>query len=152
MIMQTNERGFIALMSVIVISAVLLVLVFTLGIASFFNRFDTLDTENKRVSLALAEACANTAMIKLAQDADYAPVSVGECVSVSDICGAAGATRTCKICSVTKSGSIYTIVARSVYGGAYSNIRFKGYLTATNFSVSDWSELAVNPVSTCTLP
>jgi hypothetical protein len=151
--MYAHKRGFVALISVIVISAVLLVLVFTLGIASFFNRFDTLDTESKRVSMALAEACASIAMLKLAQHPNYTPMSAGDCESVSDICGVRGATRICKICSVKQSiGGMYTIVTRSVFGSAYSNLQITGFLTAANFSVSSWRELAVNPIPTCTLP
>lgn len=148
---KNTNRGFVALMSVIVISAILLVFVFTLGVASFFNRFDTLDTESRRVSLALAEACGNMAMLKIAQDAAYTPASGGECVSVSDTCGASGATRTCRICSVALSGSEYTVLARAVYGSAYSNLRIKGSMSSTNFSVSEWTEQSAYGGPTCTL-
>lgn len=143
-----GSRGFIALMSVIIISAILLVLMFTLGLSSFFNRFDVLDTENKRVSLGLAEACVNVAMVKIAQDPSYNPS--GECVSVSDTCGP-GAKKVCKICSV---GSTFpkTIDTRAVYNGAYSNVSVAvDNLGTGNFTVTSWSEVPTGPAG-CTVP
>ncbi|MBI5004049.1 hypothetical protein HZC00_03070 [Candidatus Kaiserbacteria bacterium] len=149
---RSSQRGFVALMSVIVISAILLMLIFTLGIASFFDRFDTFDTESKRASLDLAETCANMAILKIAQDADYVPASGGECISASDICGTPRAERVCKICSVVLRGSEYSITTRAVINGAYSNVQVKGSLTTENFLVTSWSEVSVYSGPTCIVP
>ena len=146
---QHHNRGFVALMSVIIISAILLVYVFTLGASSFLNRINVLDTENKRISLALAEACASTAMLKIAQNASYAPIAGGECVSVSDTCGAAGAKKTCKICPSGVSNVFY---ARAVYNGAYTNLRVEGSIASNNFSVVSWEETAPYGGPACLLP
>lgn len=143
---NTHERGFIALVSVVVMSAILLVLLLTLGVSSFLNRFDVLDTENKRVSLGLAEACVNMAMIKIAENPSYAPVSGGECVRVGgDLCP--NGPQVCKICQTSPS-----IVTRAVYNGAYTNLEVEGSISGANFVVTKWLEVAPNPVSTCTLP
>jgi hypothetical protein len=142
-----RDRGFIALMSVILISAILLVLVFTLGVSSFFNRFSTLDREYKRLSLDLAEACANVAMVKIAQDSAY---TGGECVGVSDTCGAADAEMVCAICSVSGSG-MKTIRSRAVYRGAYTNLRVTSSMASSNFLVASWEEETSGP-SGCTVP
>ncbi len=139
-------------MSVVIMSAIVLVMIFTLGASVFFSRFSVLDGEYKRVSLALAEACANTAMLKIAQDSSYSKSGAGECESVSDTCGVSSATKTCRICHVSKSGSVYTIRARAVYKGAYTNIVARGTLGATNFVISSWNEAAANPDVSCTLP
>ncbi len=152
---QEHERGFIALMSVMVISAVLLVLLFTLGASSFLNRFDVLDSQNKRVSLALAEACVNMAMINIAQDSDYGITpslpSAGECVGVSDAC-VSGSKKICKICQVTIVGSEKEIITRAAYGGTYTNLRIRGTLGSTNFSVSRWEEFTPYSGSCTTTP
>lgn len=150
--MTKNERGFVALMSIVIMSAIVLVLMFTLGISVFFSRFSVLETEHKRVSLALAEACANTAMLKIVQNASYAPAFGGECVSVSDTCGASGATRTCRICSVEESSGTYTIRTRAVHKGAYTTIEAVGTVGATNFNVDAWGEVASYTGAVCTLP
>lgn len=148
-------KGFIALISVIVISAILLMLVFTLGLSSFFNRYDALDAENKRISLGLAEACVNVAMVRIAKDSDYGinpPIAAdGECVSVSDTCGA-GAKKVCKICSVTDTSFPKTISTRAAYNGAYTNVSVAiNNTTPGNFTLRSWSEVPTGP-SDCTPP
>src|SRR4051812_21214163 len=120
----TGERGFVALISVIIVSAILLVLLFTLGAASFLSRFSVLDSENKRISLALAEACANTAMIRISQNSQYgispALPAGGDCVGVGGgVCppSVSPTSKTCRICRTSP-----TILTRAVYNGAYTNL------------------------------
>lgn len=142
--MSSNaQRGFVALMSVIIISAILLTMLFTLNMASFFARYDALASENKRVSLGLAEACMEAAKLKIAQDSVYTPASGGDCVSVSDTCGAAGASKTCKICSVSGAGNSRTIVTRAVTNGSYTTILMTGTISPGSFTVTDWGEQAL---------
>ncbi len=152
MSMHTNERGFIALMSVVIIAAILLVMMSSLGIGVFLSRFDVLESENKRVGLGLAEACMNAVMLKLAQDPHYAPPIAGECVNVGDTCGAANATRVCRICSVSSGGFPKTITTRAVYKGAYSNVRIiLDNPTPGIFPILSWRE---EPIGTtgCVVP
>lgn len=149
---RVRNRGFIALMSVMIMSAIVLVMIFTLGVSVFFSRFSVLDGENKRVSLALAEACANTAMLKVAQNSSYAPVVGGECVSVSDTCGISGAAKTCRICSVTLTDGSYTILTRAVYKGAYTTLEVQGAVGPTNFLVTKWTELPTYSGAICSIP
>lgn len=132
----SHHRGFVALMSVIIISAILLVLVFTLGTSAFFNRFDALDVESKRVSQGLAEACVNAALLKYVRG-DY----TGGTVAV--------AQKTCTICQITPSGIIQT---RAVENGAYTNIKVVTIpSTAGGLVIASWSELPNAPAG-CTLP
>ncbi len=136
---QDTQRGFIALMTVIIVGAILMVMIFTLGASAFLNRFSTFDTENKRISLALAESCANAAMIRIAQNPSYSPVGNGECVSVGGTCPAG--KMVCKICEVTPvGGPNYTIYARASYNGAFTNIEVDGSIVSDNFSVTRWVE------------
>lgn len=81
---QKNNKGFIALFSVILISFVLLLVTTTLSFAGFSGRFNILESEYKKRSRELAEACLATARLKLAENNFYSGngiVSVG-----SDTC------------------------------------------------------------------
>lgn len=120
---QPIQRGFVALMSVIIISAILLVTIYLLSASSFLNRFDSLDFENKRVSLGLAEACVNAAVLEYAQG-----VQTAQQVTVE-------AGKTCRICSINLATGV--ILTRAVYNHAYTNI------TATvnsTYALTNWSE------------
>ena len=66
-----SGAGFIALISAIIISAVLLVVTVTLSYSSFFARYNLLDSEYKDRSSALAEGCVDAALLKLANDPNY---------------------------------------------------------------------------------
>lgn len=139
-------------MTVIIIGAILLILIFTLGVSSFFSRYNVLDAENKRASLELAEGCVNGAMLKIAQNPAYVPAATGDCVSEGGTCGASGPQRTCKICSVSYSGSTATIITRASYNHAYTNIYAKADTTPGAMVITYWSEKAASGVSTCTVP
>ena len=76
-----RDRGFIALMSAIIISAILLVVVIAGSMTGFTTRFTLLDAEAKGQSEAAADACADTILARLASDPSYAgpeAVSVGD--------------------------------------------------------------------------
>lgn len=75
---QIRPKGFIALISAIIISAVLIALVFSASTSGMYARFNALGSEYKRASLALADSCSNIALLRLAQDYNYAG---GETVS-----------------------------------------------------------------------
>lgn len=146
------ESGFVALVSVIIIGAVLIVLVFTLGVSTFFTRFSVLDAENKRTSALLAEGCMNAAMLKIAQNGSYAPAAAGECVAIGGTCGGSDPQRVCKICSVNYSGSTATIETRALYNGTYTNLLARVDTAPGNMAVTFWDEKPVSGASTCTLP
>ncbi len=64
-------RGFIALISVIVMSTVLLGAAATLSQDVFFTRFDSLNLEYRKIARSLADACTAKALLLLADDYDY---------------------------------------------------------------------------------
>ena len=72
-------EGFIALTSAIIMSAILLMVAATGSLSGFFTRSTVLDAEYKERSLALADACIDTALVRLAGDFDY---TGGETVEV----------------------------------------------------------------------
>lgn len=116
-----SEKGFIALISVIVISAILLSLIFTLEISSFFNRFDNLDAENKRISLGLAEACVNMAML---------PSATLGCVAVEGSCPSSD-----KQCMIVQ---LSPIITHAEYNGAFTNLCVQ---VDESYAVTDWREM-----------
>ena len=147
-----GRGGFIALMSVIIIGAMVTVMTFTLGTTSFLARFDLLARENKVVSMELVEGCVAAAALKLRQDAAYQPALGGECVSLGGTCGGGDPQKVCKICQVIENGSARTIRARALYNGSYTNLSVTDTLDANSFTVSDWSELPTYTGASCSLP
>ena len=59
-----HQQGYIALLSALVISALLLAITLSLGLSGFFVRLNVLDAESKERSVALAEACVSAAMLE----------------------------------------------------------------------------------------
>ena len=83
-----SQEGFIALISAIVISFLLITITVALNFVGFYGRFNILDSEYKETSVGLAEACADSAMLQLVQGIMPLPgtiVTVGsnQCTLVS---------------------------------------------------------------------
>lgn len=72
---RNNNKGFIALISVVIISFVLLLVATTLGLKGFFSRFNVLDSENKAKSAGLANGCIEAARLKLANNTSFTTLS-----------------------------------------------------------------------------
>jgi len=61
-----KKRGFVALITAIILSVILIVVTVTLNRSGFFARGAILEAEFKETSSALAEACVDTALLRLA--------------------------------------------------------------------------------------
>jgi hypothetical protein len=109
------QNGFIALISILILSAVLLVT--TLGLAQFgiANRFFILNLEQKTSSKKLAEACIHIARIQTYND----PLMVQNTPLEVQI-GDAGAK--CIIVSVTPNGHQTTLKTTAKTGEATTNL------------------------------
>ncbi len=70
--MKKYQHGFIALFSVIIISASLMLVAVSLSFSGFYARFNIFDSELKARSNALADACVDVALLKLAGDSTFA--------------------------------------------------------------------------------
>lgn len=126
-----NEKGFVALMAAIVISLILITLTVTLNQSGFFTRSALLDAEYKERSAALAEACADTALLKLAGNPSY---SGNEIIPIgTDICK----IRPTKL-DVPVAGQ-NTIETRAVFNEATTNLKI--IADASDFSIVSWNEL-----------
>ncbi len=72
---KIKNHGFIALITAVIISAILLLLATHLSITGFYSRSNILDFELKEVSFSLAEACADVAMLKIIDNTYYSPTN-----------------------------------------------------------------------------
>ncbi len=75
MIHQNKQRGFMALISTIIISIILLSMAVSLNLTNFYAQSNTLDSEFKEISFNLAESCIQIALLKIIQNPNYHPDS-----------------------------------------------------------------------------
>jgi hypothetical protein len=81
--MKNNPRGFIALISIIIMSVMLLATTLSLAQFGIANRHFILDLENKRASEKLAEACVQVARIHIYNDFSYSVARPGISINVA---------------------------------------------------------------------
>lgn len=74
--MKSPQRGFIALISAVIISMVLLIVVTVGSFTGFFERANILDAEFKDRSATAADACADQALLFIANDSTYAGLTL----------------------------------------------------------------------------
>ena len=129
-----KQDGYIALVSTMVIMVVLIVITSTLSLSGYFSRFNVLKHEYKRTSSYLAEACADEALLLVANNKSYAPISGGQPIVINSTTGTS-----CKLCSVG-SGSPRTILTRAKYNNSITNIQVTATLTNTAITVTAWQE------------
>lgn len=125
---KNTQGGFMALISAIIIALLLITITVSLNFAAFFGRFNVLDSEFKETSLALAEACADTAILEIAKgNTPSGDVFIG-----SD---------KCTIVSVTGS-STKTILIQAVYKKSYTNLKVIVTPSPTTVTINSWIECA----------
>ena len=116
-------------MSAIIISAILLVVVVEGSLNGFYTRFTIAEAEYKERSQALADACADTTLSRLAFDATYAG---GEVVPVGgDHCQVVGA--------LNPTGNPRTYQIQGVYQNAYTN--YLVTIDINSLAVVSWQEV-----------
>ena len=123
------SQGYIAITSVIIISLLLMAIVFSLSFSAFFNRFNVFDSQSKEISQALAEACAEKALLNLAQNSSY---SGNEIITVKT-------PDSCEILAIETSGSQKTIKTRAVFQKAATDIKIIMEMPA--LKIISWEEI-----------
>lgn len=123
---KEKSRGFIALISVIIISAILMIVASTLSFKGFFGRFNALDFEFKEISTALAEACAEDALLKLTTNQSY---SGNETLDIGKNSCFTGAV---------SGGQIKDFKTKGVYQNSHTNVSVS--FNTSNFSIVSWIE------------
>ena len=123
-----SDGGFAALISVIISSVILLLIATTLSMTGFSGRLNILDSEYKERSLALAEACIDTALLRLTQNSNYLG---NESVSVGG--------DTCNIRVIDPNPDPIILETTATYQKAVTNLRVQ--VSKTNLSVKSWQEV-----------
>ena len=110
-------------------SVILLLIATTLSMTGFAGRLNILDSEYKERSLGLAEACLDTALLRLTQDPTYigGPPSV---VIGADTCG---------IQTFDPSLDPITIETKATFQKAVTNLRVQ--VAKTDLSIITWQEV-----------
>ena len=116
---MNDQSGFIALISAVVISLLLITITVALSLAGFLGRFNILDDEYKKISSGLAESCLDTAVLRLSQNPAYTPdpgVPGDQVVNVGN--------RTCKIGWINPGGATWpkTIQVIASHSGSFTNL------------------------------
>ncbi len=124
-----RKSGFAALMSTIILSVILLLIATNLGLTGFYGRSDILDSELKKRSSTLAEACVDTALLKLAENPSYAG---SESINVS------GAD-TCNILLINPAVDPIIINTTGVFMNATTKLEVK--VNASDLSLVSWEEI-----------
>ena len=130
MIYHNVQRGFIALMSAVVISVVLLLLATAGSLTGFYSRANILDSEYKEKSAALAEACVDQALLELVND----PSWEGDATSTIG-------SEQCYVGQVQNNTPISgqkTFKTRSISHNAYTNLEV--VVNATTLSLVSFKE------------
>jgi len=133
---KTGQDGYIALISVIIISLLLITVITALSTINYFSRYNILENEYKERSSGLAEGCVDYALGELAANPAYATTSPQSIAIGSD---------TCNLMSVTppQSGqSTTTIVTQGFYPAttplkSYTNLTV---VVDSNLQVTSWQE------------
>lgn len=129
---RTSNGGFVALITAIALSLILILVSVTLNQSGFFTRSALLESEYKERSVALAEACADNALLRLAVNPSY----TGNETIVID-------TDTCSIRPIkprTPAAGHGTIETRALFQEATTNLRI--VVSTSTFSIISWDERA----------
>jgi hypothetical protein len=111
-----SQSGYVALISTIIIGAVLLVMTIEAGQAGWYTRFIVLGAEAKMQSRTLARSCAEQALAKTMTD----PTWIGGATTTSS-------TGSCYIFPLQKNhptNEALTIRVQAVVRGSYTNMIF----------------------------
>ena len=123
-----KSSGYIAIVTAIIISVLIVVMAFTISLNSFIGRANILDSNFKEVSRALSEACFEEARLKLAQNSSY---SGNEIINIG--------SDSCDILSVSSNGSQYVINTQAQYQDSYTDLIFT--INSADLSLVSWQEV-----------
>ncbi len=126
---KSSERGFIALLSVIIVSAILLVVVLEANTSGFYTRFNILDSEFKERSSSLVDACVAIARMRVGANSSYIgpeTVSVG-----SDQCQIVG--------TLNGAGNPRVFQIQAIYQTSYTDAQVS--IDTDDLSIVSWKEV-----------
>lgn len=124
MYVSEDQKGYIALITAILISISLLILTMAVSFEGYFSRFTVLESDHKEKSMYLAEACVQTAILKLAQDSGY---TGGEMIPVGD-----------DECRIVPGTGGNTILVQASSSEAYTNLEVE---VGSDSNIVRWEEV-----------
>ena len=139
--MQKSGKGYIALVSALLLTVVLLVFTVAVSLSGYYSRINVLGSEVKEQSAALAEACINKAMADVAIGNPVAGV-----VSFGSNPYDGGNPYTCEIISITADTPTVgqtRIKAQGEYLDSFTN--FVVDVDNITQNVVSWREYGVMP-------
>ncbi len=132
------QSGFIALISAIIISVLLLGITLTVSMTGFFGRFNVLDSESKERSVALAEACVDMAVL------NFTDVVFGSSVNVT-----VSGSDQCKIIMFRNNTPVIGkafIKTQASTNKAFTNIKVQ--INTDDMTIDSWEECTTLSSST----
>lgn len=115
---RADSRGFVAIVSALIISAVLLSVVIGSAAGSFYARQDTFDRSQAVSARMLAASCVQAALLALATSSDPLAFSIVDRPVAIDEAG----TQTCIIDSLSPESGTVSIHAHAAVSNTYSSI------------------------------
>lgn len=132
---KNNRKGFVALITAIILSLILIIITVTLNQSGFFTRSIILDSEYKERSVGLAEACVDVVILKLASNPAYDGVGEPDISIGSDKCSIRPIAY--------PSPSERRIETRAKLNGATTNLCV--IVNKDNLAVLSWNEVPSFP-------
>ncbi len=129
--MQGSNRGYIAVTSAIIIAVLMLTIAGIVSFSSYMSRFNAFDAASKERSRAFAEACADRALLNIAQNPSYGG---NETVALT-------ASESCNILPVENQGAQKIIKTTAAVEGIVSDIRVA--VTLSPLTIVSWEEVPV---------
>jgi len=127
---KNHQRGFIALISAIITSAVLLIIAVALSLSSFYGRYNVLDTELKKMSVGLAEACVEQGLLMLATNTNNPATTTVEVIK----------GKYCDLGPIPPSGNLRTFLTQASSSSYFTTLKIS-VNPDTNFSITSWEEV-----------
>lgn len=124
----TFSAGYVGIISALIISAIIIIVIMTVGQVSFLSRVAISDTHLKGKSRALAEACVDYALLRLTSNASYAG---NETITV--------ASDTCRVVSIVASSTGRVISAQGKFQSAVTDIQ--AIVASATVSIVGWKEV-----------
>jgi hypothetical protein len=123
------ENGFVALISAILLSSMLLLVAIVLSTSSFFARFNILGSELKEKGLSVAEACADEGLLLIANNENHISSTTTNILGVG----------TCTLGPIPTSGNPRIFFVESNIQNYYTNLKIS--VSPSTLLVNSWEEI-----------
>lgn len=118
-----DQAGYVALISAILVSAVMMALAVSVSRAAFWGRFDALARENKIVAGEMAKGCASQALLK---------VSRGEEIVAWEMCS--------NLQIIADNNPVYEIIAGANWKSSFVQLRIVADCAGGKVRILQWEE------------